>query len=521
MTTPEERKRLVQEYAADFSNRFRVAKDFQHAEEPRQIIGLGVFLAPCILAGIYWSYVDKEGSTRGALQIGFLNAVWGVVVYCFLQTRDGLLVRPHPGFWRVVHGIGLAHLMVVAFLAGSPTKVGRTLVRQLIPGVIEQRDDVFSGTCDLQCELSFRTLKIQLSKLWFYSHLIGWFAKMCIFRDWTFCLILSFAFELVELSFQWLIPELRECWWDSIFLDVALSNMIGMFVGAIVLRLLNAVCYNWLSGEQHDEPTNRLQSVVTRFIPFYWTQYHWSFFRTPERFLHTVVLLILALLTELNVFLMMYALDIPASHWYHKVRVTYLCFLAISGVAETYNYVTTKTKKQRRIGHNAWLFVTIICVEFIVCLRYGSERFRSFIPDKGVLIPWGIALTLLSIWSFFHFSVVGVERLDTPKDLWNEIYIAVKNGRDYCLLSSHNKDINGLITTGHNTTNNIRRRKTNDRMVDQDIRTDFICAIQEEMRKRRTKWGALIYDIGIHIVAIPPLLSFIPIIALVRFYDFD
>lgn len=81
---------------------------------------------------------------------------------------------------------------------------------------------MFQDTCDLQCELSFRTLKIQMGKMWFYSHVAGWFAKvgavdvkidvdfqMCIFRDWNFCLLLSAAFETVELSFQWLVPEFQ------------------------------------------------------------------------------------------------------------------------------------------------------------------------------------------------------------------------------------------------------------------------------------------------------------------------
>lgn len=105
---------------------------------------------------------------------------------------------------------------------------------------------------------------------------------MCIFRDWSFCLILSVAFETVELSFQWLVPELRvtvqhplfdlfglanvtisiffrrvgtvktqcergqECWWDSIFLDVLLSNMVGMAAGYTLLRVFRSVTYNWL-----------------------------------------------------------------------------------------------------------------------------------------------------------------------------------------------------------------------------------------------------------------------------------
>lgn len=37
---------------------------------------------------------------------------------------------------------------------------------------------VVQGTEELDCELSLRTLKIQISKVWFIAHTVGWFAKV-------------------------------------------------------------------------------------------------------------------------------------------------------------------------------------------------------------------------------------------------------------------------------------------------------------------------------------------------------
>lgn len=33
-----------------------------------------------------------------------------------LQCRDTVIIRPHPGVWRVVHGLGMLYLMCLAVL---------------------------------------------------------------------------------------------------------------------------------------------------------------------------------------------------------------------------------------------------------------------------------------------------------------------------------------------------------------------------------------------------------------------
>lgn len=42
--------------------------------------------------------------------------------------------------------------------------------------------------------------------------------------------VLSIGFELMELTFQHMLPNFNECWWDSWVLDVALCNLIGGFL---------------------------------------------------------------------------------------------------------------------------------------------------------------------------------------------------------------------------------------------------------------------------------------------------
>ena len=48
-----------------------------------------------------------------------------------------------------------------------------------------------------------------------------------IIRDYALLWVLSIGFEFMELTFQHMLPNFNECWWDSWILDVAICNFIG------------------------------------------------------------------------------------------------------------------------------------------------------------------------------------------------------------------------------------------------------------------------------------------------------
>jgi len=198
---------------------------------------------------------------------------------------------------------------------------------------------------------------------------------------------------------QWLIPEFRECWWDSLFLDFILSNMIGMVMGVVVLRWLNSRSYDWIGREE-----GRYKQALVRFLPFTWSEYHWGFFRSRNRLFQAMVMLVLSNLAELNSFFIMYALGIPVIHYYHLVRLICLTALAMPSVAEHYEYVSSTSWK--RVGHNFWLFVNIVVIECLVCLKYGKSRFARLTPPMEVLVPWIVSITIFTVLTFCHFYVI-------------------------------------------------------------------------------------------------------------------
>ena len=53
--------------------------------------------------------------------------------YCAVQVRDGMLSRPHPIVWRVVHGVGIIYMCFLTFfLIQNPTD-GRAFLKVFDP----------------------------------------------------------------------------------------------------------------------------------------------------------------------------------------------------------------------------------------------------------------------------------------------------------------------------------------------------------------------------------------------------
>lgn len=68
---------------------------------------------------------------------------------------------------------------------------------------------------------------------------MGWVFKMLLIRDLAYSMFLSIYWEFSELIFNKVLPEFRECWWDSILLDIFLCNTVGIFIGYKLMKIFN------------------------------------------------------------------------------------------------------------------------------------------------------------------------------------------------------------------------------------------------------------------------------------------
>ena len=78
------------------------------AYRPHTITWLLVFIAVVI----FYAFFSEKGSVASGLGV----AACAFLTYCAVQVRDGLMYRPHPVFWRVVHGIGILYMCSLTYL---------------------------------------------------------------------------------------------------------------------------------------------------------------------------------------------------------------------------------------------------------------------------------------------------------------------------------------------------------------------------------------------------------------------
>lgn len=57
-------------------------------------------------------------------------------------------------------------------------------------------------------------LKQAFFDLFVVAHFLGSLVKTLILRDWKLALALLLVWEVMEYSFQHLLPNFAECWWD-------------------------------------------------------------------------------------------------------------------------------------------------------------------------------------------------------------------------------------------------------------------------------------------------------------------
>ncbi|KAL0246124.1 hypothetical protein GEMRC1_007338 [Eukaryota sp. GEM-RC1] len=89
-----------------------------------------------------------------------------------------------------------------------------------------------------------------------FAHVFGWWAKMIMFRDFWIANTLSILFEFVEYTFQHVLENFKECWFDHWILDVALCNLLGIWLGSITCEYLSFPKLNWFSQVDGKRRTN-------------------------------------------------------------------------------------------------------------------------------------------------------------------------------------------------------------------------------------------------------------------------
>ena len=410
---------------------------------PRTVTVLVIGLA-CLF---YFSDVLGYGQTQSVevrMRRGVAALAVAFLAYSSIYAPVTSLTRPHPIVWRVVHGVSLLYFLFLVFLLFLEGEQAPRFMRHLHPELGVPLDERFYGAdCRIRTpehpESAFANVRDTVLDEFVLAHLFGWVAKALIFRDWTVLFVLSIGFELMELTFQHVMPNFNECWWDSWVLDVALCNNIGMLVGMYLMR----------RGPPEGEPTRwrgissqptlllKARRFFLQFTPASIERYKWRMLESPKRLVQVVMLMAACLACEVNAFFMKYVLWVPPRNLFNTYRLFIFFGMVIPAVSEYYEFIDAsapagdqgkgkgKGKGKgaggakgatgrkggkggapvRKLGVFMWLFVSCTLVEFLIIYKFGRKDFDKPWPTP-VKVAWGIAgaafAVTLAVWSLMR-----------------------------------------------------------------------------------------------------------------------
>ncbi|KAL7753823.1 hypothetical protein RI367_000755 [Sorochytrium milnesiophthora] len=354
-------------------------------------------LAALIGIFIYTAFVTTETHDPVAnTKKGFLAATLFLILFGVLSFRDGPFIRPHPALWRTVMAAGVAYQIFLVIILFQDADSARTIFKLYDPSLgrpLPERS--YAGNC----ELSWSNVMDQLDEF-VIAHILGWYAKAIVIRDYWFCWVLSILFELCEYSLQHHLPNFAECWWDHWIVDVLICNWLGTYLGMKTCEFFEMRQYSWRGMGEIRSYRGKMKRAVQQFTPRSWTKFSWGTTKSFRNYVAVIVLLVIILLAELNAFYLKFILWIPASHPLNVYRLLLIFFFAIPAVRELYQYITDRTVT--RLGAQAWLTVAIVFTEVLICIKFGRHMFPEPFPAHVVRF-WSVfaaGIVAYPIWQF-------------------------------------------------------------------------------------------------------------------------
>lgn len=104
-------------------------------------------------------------------------------------------------------------------------------------------------TYDDDCDLSWATLIPQIWDQMDHYYIIHWvdfYLASFVLRDVPIVWLWSIMTEVMELTWQHIMPHFRECWWDHVIMDILLSNTPAIIFGVWTVRKLGIEEYDWM-----------------------------------------------------------------------------------------------------------------------------------------------------------------------------------------------------------------------------------------------------------------------------------
>lgn len=255
------------------------------------------------------------------------------------------------------------------------------------------------------CTLNYENIMDKMDRFVF-AHFFGWLFKALIIRDRLMLWLMSFIWELTELSLLFYVPNFAECWWDSWILDFLVCNGIGIEVGLKFNNYLEEKEYKWSGIMTFDTLCGKFNRVCAQFGPakydkidwYSWTvtEIEWEPRRSLFRYVMSMVTpIIFVFAAELNGFFLKINMGIPTEDNFNTYRILLFSALALPCSRQMYLYVTDP--KCSRLGSQAWIYIITQVVEILV--NYKNAEPLPPIPFKNK-VAWAIGGGLFMFVSY-------------------------------------------------------------------------------------------------------------------------
>jgi len=116
------------------------------------------------------------------------------------------------------------------------------------PSLFPHQDAVLEKDYGVNCAFSSEHIWDRID-IFILAHAGGYAIAYFLSRNFLLALFVSITFELVELTYYTWLPNFKECWWDTLFLDSFGCNLLGVLTGWIIFKILNIPTYRFFPWE--------------------------------------------------------------------------------------------------------------------------------------------------------------------------------------------------------------------------------------------------------------------------------
>ncbi|KAM3132286.1 hypothetical protein pb186bvf_015616 [Paramecium bursaria] len=312
---------------------------------------------------------------------GIVGAMLFICMMGSLRTYNGP-IKTWQYFWRFVYWLGVTYNAFLVYLSFQNEIEARQLMKlgdsKLGVPVVKEMH-----TYDDNCEFEWINIYDNLDH-YFLVHCVNWFLVAFLLRDAWLLNFWSFFDEIIELSWQHILPHFRECWWDHVILDFLLGNTVFIFIGLYVSRKLRIEQYDWLG--RGDRPIHK-----------------WLLWSDHRYFGSTIANWGSVTVNFLTGFFIMNQLWIQPKCWMVVYRLLVWFGMGMLSWKETWMTVKGETEQT---GWARYLVMWSLAIETYISIKFLKDAGNiQYVETPGyILYPWiGTILFCLFYWIYLRY----------------------------------------------------------------------------------------------------------------------